>query len=91
LTSVCGAATTQMRLFWVQVPAQVVTLAATVVAAILLIPGDQPVRGAALTALVRAVVQFILYGGCVGAGIALRRRILGRAAAQVPPAVGDWE
>lgn len=91
LTSVCGAATTQMRLFWVQVPAQVVTLAATAVAAILLIPGEQPVRGAALTALVRAVVQFVLYGGCVGAGIALRRRILGHGAAQVPPAVGDWE
>jgi O-antigen/teichoic acid export membrane protein len=79
LTNVFGTATTQMRLFWMQVPVQVVTLAATTVAALLLIPGENPVRGAALTALVRAVVQLVLYAGCVAAGLALRQRVIGAA------------
>lgn len=78
LTNVFGTATTQMRLFWVQVPVQVITLASTVVAAMLLIPGDNPVRGAAYTALVRAGVQFVLYAGCVGLGLAQRGRALER-------------
>ncbi len=76
LTNILGAATTQMRLFWVQVPVQIVTLVCTVVAAVLLIPGDTPVRGAAYTALVRAAVQLVLYGACIGLGLGWRRRIL---------------
>ncbi|MCK4340742.1 MAG: hypothetical protein KAY37_03350 [Phycisphaerae bacterium] len=76
LTNLFGATTTQMRLFWVQVPVQVITLAATVIAAVLLIPGDTPVRGAAYTAMVRAVVQFVLYASCVGLGVVFRKRIL---------------
>jgi O-antigen/teichoic acid export membrane protein len=74
LTNVFGTATTQMRLFWVQVPVQVVTLAATVITANMLIIPASPVRGAAYTALVRAVVQLVLYTACVGAGLAWRRR-----------------
>jgi O-antigen/teichoic acid export membrane protein len=71
LTNVFGVATTQMRLFWVQVPVQLITLAATVAAAIWLIPGA-PVRGAALTALIRSGVQLALYAACVIGGIAMR-------------------
>jgi len=74
LTNVFGAATTQMRLFWLQVPAQVITLLCTAVAALVLIPGPNPVLGAAQTALVRAVVQFVLYATCVGLGLACRRQ-----------------
>ncbi len=72
LTNIFGTATTQMRLFWVQVPVQVVTLIATIAAANLLIPAS-PVRGAAYTALVRAVVQFVLYAACVTLGLVRRR------------------
>ncbi len=79
LTNVLGAATTQMRLFWVQVPAQATTLAATIVAAVLLIPGATPVLGAAQTLLVRAVVQFAVYAACAGWGVIARPRILARA------------
>lgn len=72
ITNVLGAATTQMRLFWVQVPVQVVTLAAAVLAAGLLIPGPEPVRGAAYTVLVRAVVQLLLYALCFALGLSRR-------------------
>lgn len=75
LTNVFGTATTQMRLFWVQVPVQVLTLAATVFAAVLLIPPN-PVLGAAQTALVRAIVQLILYTACVALGLVYRKSIL---------------
>jgi len=76
LTNVFGIATTQMRVFWVQVPIQLVTLAATTVAAVRLIPGTAPVHGAAVTALVRAAVQLILYVGCAVLAVVLRERIL---------------
>ncbi len=79
LTNVFGAATTQMRLFWVQVPAQVITLLVTVGAALVLIPRANPVLGAAQTALVRASAQFILYAGCVAVGLAVRPRSDGGA------------
>jgi len=78
LTNIFGTATTQMRLFWVQVPVQVITFVATVIAAILLIPGETPVYGAALTVLVRAVVQLVLYSTCVGLGLILRGRLVHR-------------
>lgn len=78
LTNIFGTATTQMRLFWVQVPVQAITLVCTVAAALLLIPGPTPVLGAALTALVRALVQLVLYAACVGLGLAARGRILQR-------------
>jgi hypothetical protein len=74
LTNVFGVATTQMRLFWVQVPAQGITLVATVAAAVMLIPGPHVVHGAALTMLVRASVQFALYGICAGLGVLVRAR-----------------
>lgn len=73
LTNVLGIATTQMRLFGLQVPAQVLTLVATVIAAETLIPGSTPVRGAAWTVVIRAVVQFVLYAGCVGVGLARKK------------------
>ncbi len=76
VTNVLGVATTQMRLFWVQVPAQVITLAATLVAAFLLIPGDRPVQGAAMAAFVRAIAQFLVYVPCFFVGLALRSRML---------------
>lgn len=79
LTNVLGAATTQMRLFWVQVPVQITTLVCTVTAAVVLIPGPTPVLGAAQTALVRATVQLTLYAVCAGLGLLLRRRILRQA------------
>lgn len=80
LTNLLGAATTQMRLFWIQVPVQVLTLGATAAAALLLIRGDNLVWGAGQTALVRAAVQLGLYALCVTGGIVLRRRLLARGA-----------
>ena len=76
LTNIFGATTTQMRLFWIQVPVQVITLGATVTAAVLLIPGETPVLGGALTLAVRAVVQFVLYTLCMAGGVVFRERIL---------------
>lgn len=78
LTNVFGTITTQMRLFWVQVPVQVITLGCTVLAAALLIPGPQPVFGAAITVLIRSIVQLVLYAVCVCLGLMLRQRILAR-------------
>ncbi len=72
LAVVFGAMSTYMRLFWIQVPVQVVVLASTTLAAWLLIPGD-PVHGGAWTALVRAATQAGLCALCVLFGI-LRRR-----------------
>lgn len=80
LTTIWGVATTQMRLFWLQVPAQLLTLAVTVTAAITLIPGPHPVRGAALTALARASIQLLLYGLCLVVGLARRERLLAQPA-----------
>lgn len=68
VTAVLGLTATQMGLFWPQVPAQVATLGATLAAALMLIPAD-PVRGAALTAVVRAAVQFLAYLACVTWGL----------------------
>ncbi|MEW6251383.1 MAG: hypothetical protein AB1716_12105, partial [Planctomycetota bacterium] len=73
LTNVLGAAVTQMRLFWVQVPVQLATLLATSVAAALLIPGPTPVLGGACTLLIRAAVQLTLYAACFALGLARRR------------------
>ncbi|MGE3182983.1 MAG: lipopolysaccharide biosynthesis protein, partial [Phycisphaerae bacterium] len=73
LTAVFGVTVTQMRMFWMQVPAQVITLGTTAIAALLLIPG-QPIRGAATTALVRALTQFVLYASCLLWGIIQRAR-----------------
>ncbi len=91
LTNIFGVATTQMRLFWVQVPVQVLTLAATIVAAVLLIPGDNPVRGGAYTALARAVVQLVLYTGCVAAGLLWRERVLRSKGTVQEPATAQPE
>lgn len=68
ITSVLGLICTQMGVFWTQVPAQAITLASTAVAALLLIPQD-PIRGAAWTAMVRAVVQLAAYATCFLAGV----------------------
>lgn len=76
LTIIFGITTTQMRLFWLQVPAQLITLACTVIAALILIPGSTPVLGAALTIVVRSVAQFLLYTGCLAYGLAYRQQIL---------------
>lgn len=76
LTIVLGVAITQMGWFWVQVPMQALTLAATLAAACWLIPGDDPVRGAAWTGVVRTIVQFLLYAPCFVWGLlaAIRRQ-----------------
>ncbi len=71
LTNVLGIAATHMRLFRIQVPAQMLTLAATTIAAVILIPRD-PIRGAAWTLLARAGVQLVGYVGCVTWGLATR-------------------
>jgi len=82
LTSVLGVLTIQMRLFWLQVPVQLVILLTTTLAAAWLIPhAENLVRGGALTVVVRAVVHAALYGGCVLIGILLRPRLLARGAA----------
>lgn len=75
LTNVFGAAVTQMRFFWLQVPLQAVVLTVTVVAAIILIPGPSPVYGAAWTMLVRAAVQFVLYAAAVTVGFVYREQL----------------
>ena len=71
--SLFGITLTQMRLFWVQVPIQLVIVGTTVLAAHRLIPSD-PVRGGAWTVLVRSVAQTVLYGACAAAGVWHRRR-----------------
>jgi O-antigen/teichoic acid export membrane protein len=77
LTVVFGVMTTQMRLFWLQVPAQLAVLACTTIAALLLIPSaENLVRGGAWTVLVRASVHVSLYAACVVFGIAFRHRVL---------------
>jgi len=86
LTVVFGVVTTQMRLFWLQVPAQLLVLASTAVAAWLLIPGGQPVRGGAWTVLIRSSVHVVLYAGCVLAGILLRPWLLARQVRPTPTA-----
>ncbi|TWT40559.1 hypothetical protein RAS1_42720 [Phycisphaerae bacterium RAS1] len=73
MTNVLGVTATQMRLFMVQSWMQALVLAATLVAALAWIPAD-PLRGAALTALTRAVVQFVLYAGCVAGGLVWRSK-----------------
>lgn len=73
LGSIFGFVTTHMRRFWIQVPVQLAILTATTIAAAVLIPGG-PVRGAAWTVVVRAVVQAVLYFACVWAGVRSRRR-----------------
>ena len=79
LTTVFGVLTTQMRLFWLQVPVQIIVLLATAVAALLLIPAaEDPVRGGAWTVLTRSIVHIALYAGCVLFGILLRQRVLAK-------------
>lgn len=69
-----GAFATNMRLFWVQVPMQLTILAVTVLAAWLLIRGEDPVAGCAWTMTIRSVVQTALYGGQVTLVLWSRRR-----------------
>lgn len=64
-SSVFGAVTTFARRFWIQVPMHVIVVAATALAAWWWMRGDEPIRGAAWTALVRAGTQTLLYGLCV--------------------------
>ena len=88
LTTVFGVLTTQMRLFWLQVPAQVIVLLSTVIAALVFIPqAEDTVRGGAWTLLVRSAVHVTLYAGCVLTGIILRPRLLQKriGLAEEPP------
>lgn len=96
LTNVFGVLALQMRLFWLQVPAQLLVLAATTLAAWTLIPAaPNPVHGGARTLLVRAVVHVSLYALIVLAGILFRRRLLRRPtrpaerAAQAEPVAAE--
>ncbi len=68
ISNILGVTATQMRLFWLQVPAQVGVLVVTVVAGLLLIPQD-PVGGAAKTILIRAAVHVGLYATCMFIGL----------------------
>ncbi|MEP0846455.1 MAG: hypothetical protein HRF50_06485 [Phycisphaerae bacterium] len=68
LATVFGFLITQMRRFWIQVPIQIAVLAATTISAAVLVP-DEPVRGGAWTALVRATVQSGLFLLCVLAAL----------------------
>lgn len=72
IASSFGFIVTQMRQFWIQVPAQLAVLAVTTLSAWLLIPHD-PVAGGAWTALARSVTHALVYGLCVWLG--LRRTI----------------
>jgi hypothetical protein len=66
-----------MRLFWIQVPVQIIVLASTTLAAVLLVPGD-PVRGGAWTLFIRAATHATLCAVCVLVGI-LRRPYAGES------------
>jgi hypothetical protein len=97
VTIVFGVMTTQMRLFWLQVPAQLTVLVCTTVAALLLIPSaENLVRGGAWTMLVRALVHVSLYAACVAFGIVFRSRVLAGRVNLTPRAGGtegisqDW-
>ena len=97
LTNVFGVLTTQMRLFWLQVPAQGIVLVSTLIAALVLIPGaENLVRAGAWTLLIRAAVHVTLYAICVVIGILLRPRILASRVSlpQQPAGAGepgpDW-
>lgn len=68
LASSFGFITTQMRQFWIQVPAQGAVLAVTTVVAWLLIPAN-PVSGGAWTALARSVTHTVVYFVCVLVGL----------------------
>jgi O-antigen/teichoic acid export membrane protein len=75
LAAVFGAVTTYMRQFWIQVPVHLSVLAITTVTAVLLVQPENPVRGGALTELVRSSAQAVLYLGCVLIGVHWRNRI----------------
>ncbi len=77
VTSIFGVLVTQMRLFWLQVPAQVLVLVFTAAAAFVLIPGaENLVSGGAWTMLVRSVTHLSLYTVCVLIGLVFRQRVL---------------
>jgi O-antigen/teichoic acid export membrane protein len=78
LAAVFGFVTTHMRQFWIQVPVQMGVLAATTVAALVLIQPQDPVRGGAWTMLIRSGTQAALYFGCVLVGIRWRPRVIAR-------------
>ena len=85
-TNVLGVLVTQMRLFWVQVPAQVIILAGTFIAAMWLVPGaDNLVRAGAWTVMVRSVIHVTLYTVCVLIGLIWRARLRQRGVT-MPPA-----
>jgi hypothetical protein len=91
LTNVFGVLVLQMRLFWVQVPAQLVVLGATAAATAALLPGAPDlVRGGAWVLLIRSGVHAAVYAGCVLLGLLLRPRLLQqRPAGRVPtPSAG---
>ncbi len=75
LAAVFGTVTTYMRQFWIQVPVHITVLAITAISAMLLVGPENPVRGGALTELVRSLSQAVLYLGCVLIGIRWRNRI----------------
>lgn len=89
LTNVFGVLVTQMRLFWLQVPAQVLVLIVTLTAALLLIPGaDNAVRAGAWTITIRSIVHAGLYLICFIVGVAFRPYWLRwQAARRAPPSV----
>jgi O-antigen/teichoic acid export membrane protein len=89
LTAIFGITITQMRRFLIQAPLQLVILLATTAAGLLLIPAD-PVRGAAWTMVVRAVVHFVLYAAVL-VWVLRATRVPQTSPAQrsAPPAAAD--
>lgn len=75
LAAMFGFAVTSMRLFWIQAIIHATVLATTVASSAWLIPGSDPVLGAAWVAVARSAVHVALYAACVVYGVA----VLGRA------------
>ncbi|MGE0480746.1 MAG: lipopolysaccharide biosynthesis protein [Phycisphaerae bacterium] len=86
LASMFGIVTFQMRRFWMQFAIHVAVLATSIIAALVLIPGNpRPVEGAAWSVVIRNVVHTALYGVALFWGIRDRSRAIDAAP---PPAAG---
>lgn len=74
-SSLLGFAITQMRMYWVQVPIQVLICVVTYVVAAMYVP-DNPIRGGAYAILSAAVVHVVAYAWCLAWGLRNRNRLL---------------
>jgi O-antigen/teichoic acid export membrane protein len=81
ISSLLGFATTQMRLFWIQVPVLTAMCLAGWIVALIFVP-EAPVRGGAYALLATAIVQLLLLAACTAYGVINREKLLARAAAE---------